>query len=218
MGKVWRDHWDFGRWGLAKTGVEWGGDNSIFALTAVLLKVSDVGALRAMGNLALPLSHISAAVGRLVQPYVARIAGRQGAVRQNRRDACPFPLRGRSLSLLAGDRHFVPAFGPARLRRKVRLLGSSCSVDRLRHGVLRGRLLLRLGTSGASGAFRLLVIAAVTAITVVATGIPLAWLFGLKGVVAAECVASVATVTAAWYLFNRRVRNEKQDAAEVPGV
>jgi O-antigen/teichoic acid export membrane protein len=63
-----------------------------------------------------------------------------------------------------------------------------------------------------------LVVATVTAIASVATGVPLAWLFGLKGVVAAQCVASVATVSAAWYLFNRRARNQQRDAEEVPVV
>jgi O-antigen/teichoic acid export membrane protein len=218
-GKVWRDHWGFGRWGLAKTGVEWGGDNSVYALTAVLLKVSDVGALRAMGNLALPLSHISAAVGRLLLPYVSRIAGRQGA------GAAKSAVMRALLVYAAGAFVYWLAIAIS-YKPVVRLLygGKFDSSAYLAPWIALGMAFCVVGYCFAMGLRALqapsgvLVVATVTAIASVSTGIPLAWLFGLKGVVAAQCVASVATVSAAWYLFSRRVRNEKRAAVEVPGV
>jgi O-antigen/teichoic acid export membrane protein len=218
-GRVWRDHWDFGRWGLAKTAVEWGGDNSVYALTAVLLKVSDVGALRAMGNLALPLSHISAAVGRLLQPHVSRIAGRDGA------GAAKSAVM-RALLLYAAGALVYWLVIAISCKPLVRLLygGKFDSSAYLAPWIALGMAFcvvsycFAMGLRALQAPSGVLVVATVTAIASVATGIPLAWLFGLKGVVAAQCVASVATISAAWCLFNRRARNQQRDAEEVPVV
>jgi O-antigen/teichoic acid export membrane protein len=217
--KVWRDHWDFGRWGLAKTGVDWGGENSVYALTAVLLKVSDVGALRAMGNLVLPLSHISAAVSRLLLPHVSRIAGRQGA------GAAKSAVMRVLLLYAAGAGAYWLAIAVFH-KPLVRLLygGKFDSSAHLVPWIALGLALCVVGYSFAMGLRAIqapssvFVVAIVTALTSISTGIPLAWLFGLNGVVAAGCVASAATVATAWYLFNRCVRNEQRDAAEVLSV
>lgn len=217
--KVWREHWDFGRWGLAKAGVEWSGDNSIYALTAVLLKVSDVGALRALGNLALPLSHISAAVGRLLQPYIARAAGRDGAAAVNsavNRTLLLYAAGAGAYSLVIAILHkplvsllYAGKFdSSAALAPWITLGMAFCVVSYSFAAGLRAM-------KAPSGVFAS---AAAMAITAVATGIPLALLYGFAGIVAAEFAASVAALTVAWYLFRRVISNAEGKRTEVPGV
>jgi O-antigen/teichoic acid export membrane protein len=218
-GRVWRQHWDFGRWGLAKTGVEWGGDNSLYALTAALLSVSDVGALRALSNLALPLSHISAAVGRLIQPYVSRIAAREGP-------AAAHSAVKRVLLLFVIGAGLYCLIVAILCRPMVRLLygGKFDSSAHLAGWITLGMsfcvvsYVFAIGLralQAPSGVFK---IAAVTAVTVVSTAIPLVWFYGFPGIVASECIASVATIMAAVYLFRRQVRKSECEVGETANV
>jgi O-antigen/teichoic acid export membrane protein len=167
----------------------------------------------------LPLSHISAAVGRLLQPYVSRIAGRQGA------GAAKSAVMRSLLVYAAGALAYWLVIAIS-CKPLVRLLygGKFDSSAYLAPWIALGMAFcvvsycFAMGLRALQAPSGVLVVATVTAIASVATGIPLAWLFGLKGVVAAQCVASVATVTAACYLFNRRAAKQQRDAEEVPVV
>jgi O-antigen/teichoic acid export membrane protein len=67
----WKKHWDFGRWELSKIGFDWIYQNVSFTLTAGFLGMAQVGALKSMMTLFLPLTQSMAALRRLVLPHLA---------------------------------------------------------------------------------------------------------------------------------------------------
>jgi O-antigen/teichoic acid export membrane protein len=72
------EHWRFGRWELARVGFDWAGENISYALTAAFLGMSQVGALKAILTLFLPLSHILTALRRLILPHLSSVSGSEG--------------------------------------------------------------------------------------------------------------------------------------------
>jgi O-antigen/teichoic acid export membrane protein len=82
-GEVSLEHWRFGRWELARTGFDWAGENISYTLTAAFLGMREVGELKAILTLFLPLSHIYTALRRLLVPHLASVAGAHGASAAN---------------------------------------------------------------------------------------------------------------------------------------
>jgi O-antigen/teichoic acid export membrane protein len=66
-----RDHWSFGRWGLASLPVYWAMENMSYLLSGAFLGMREVGAARAIANTMLPLGQMTSAIGRLMQPHVS---------------------------------------------------------------------------------------------------------------------------------------------------
>lgn len=75
----WKEHWNFGRWELSKVGFDWISENISYTLTAGFLSLAEVGALKAIMTLFLPLTHTMAALRRLVLPYLSSLSERKGA-------------------------------------------------------------------------------------------------------------------------------------------
>jgi O-antigen/teichoic acid export membrane protein len=82
-----RDHWHFGRWGLASLPVYWAMENMAYLISGAFLGMREVGAARAIANTILPLGQMTSAIGRLMQPYVSsefNERGTQGVARATR--------------------------------------------------------------------------------------------------------------------------------------
>jgi O-antigen/teichoic acid export membrane protein len=77
------EHWRFGRWELARAGFDWAGENISYSLTAAFLGMREVGELKAILTLFLPLSHIYTALRRLILPHLASVSGSHGTVAAN---------------------------------------------------------------------------------------------------------------------------------------
>ena len=75
------EHWRFGRWELARTGLDWAGENISYALTAAFLGMREVGELKAIITLFLPLSHVLTALRRLILPHLSSVSRGQGDFR-----------------------------------------------------------------------------------------------------------------------------------------
>lgn len=77
------EHWRFGRWELARAGFDWAGENISYSLTAAFLGMSQVGELKAILTLFLPMSHIYTALRRLILPHLASVSGLHGTSAAN---------------------------------------------------------------------------------------------------------------------------------------
>ena len=73
-----KEHWSFGRWELSRVGVDWITENIAYAVVASLLGIAQVGALKALTTLFLPLSHILTALRRIILPYLSKTAYASG--------------------------------------------------------------------------------------------------------------------------------------------
>ena len=73
-----RKHWLYGRWALASTFVVWLPWNSYYSLLGRYSSFADVGALRALMNLFLPLAQTLTALSLLLLPSAARKHGQEG--------------------------------------------------------------------------------------------------------------------------------------------
>ena len=74
----WLEHWNFGRWELSKVGFDWITENISYTLTAGFLSLPQVGALKAIMTLFLPLTHALAAMRRLILPHLSSYSQRKG--------------------------------------------------------------------------------------------------------------------------------------------
>lgn len=82
-GEVSLEHWRFGRWELARAGFDWAGENISYTLTAAFLGMREVGELKAILTLFLPLSHIYTALRRLILPHMASTSRAHGTAAAN---------------------------------------------------------------------------------------------------------------------------------------
>jgi O-antigen/teichoic acid export membrane protein len=74
----WIEHWNFGRWELSKIGFDWISQNISYTLTAGFLGMAQVGALKAIMTVFLPLTQSMAALRRLILPHLATVSDRDG--------------------------------------------------------------------------------------------------------------------------------------------
>lgn len=72
MGELLGDHWRYGRWSVLAAAVNWLPGNVYFLLLPIALGVEASGALRALLNLVVPISHFTAALTPLILSTLAR--------------------------------------------------------------------------------------------------------------------------------------------------
>ena len=75
---IWQQHWNYGRWALGTGTVKWIPANIFYALTGTLLGMAEVGSLKAVLNLFLPVAQAANSLSNLFQPFVAGVFGREG--------------------------------------------------------------------------------------------------------------------------------------------
>jgi len=67
-----KENWDFGRWELARIGSDWICQNSAYLFAGGLLGVGEVGELKALTTLFLPLNQTVTALRRIFLPHLSR--------------------------------------------------------------------------------------------------------------------------------------------------
>jgi O-antigen/teichoic acid export membrane protein len=68
---VFRDHWGYGRWALASSGLSWIPGNIYFILLPAFGGLESAGALKAVLNLVMPVLHANGALATLLLPALA---------------------------------------------------------------------------------------------------------------------------------------------------
>lgn len=76
-GEVFRDHWSYGRWAVASSGLSWIPGNLYYVLLPAFAGLEAAGALRAVSNLVLPITHFQQALGSLLLPALSSAAPRK---------------------------------------------------------------------------------------------------------------------------------------------
>jgi O-antigen/teichoic acid export membrane protein len=79
LSEVSRQHWSYGRWALAAYVMAWVPGNLYYLLLGRLSGMADVGALRALLNLALPVGQTYAALSMLFLPFLSRVRSENGS-------------------------------------------------------------------------------------------------------------------------------------------
>jgi O-antigen/teichoic acid export membrane protein len=70
-----REHWEYGRWGLAAAAMNWVPANVYFVLLPIWGGLAAAGAFRALCNFLLPIVNLYAAFGPLLLPALVRARG-----------------------------------------------------------------------------------------------------------------------------------------------
>ena len=74
---MFRDHWQYGRWSLASSGLSWIPGNLYYILIPAFAGLQAAGALKAVANLVLPILHFNSALASLLLPALAAAARRK---------------------------------------------------------------------------------------------------------------------------------------------
>ena len=69
-----RDHWRYGRWALASSGLSWIPSNSYYIFLPAFAGLSAAGELRAVSNVIMPILLLNDAIGTLLLPAFSRAA------------------------------------------------------------------------------------------------------------------------------------------------
>ena len=76
--KLWNQHWGYGHWELSTMVVGWFSDNLWYILAAGYFGMAEVGALRAIVNLFLPILQTLTALRRIALPYLSSKSHQEG--------------------------------------------------------------------------------------------------------------------------------------------
>ena len=203
---VWREHWQYSRWVLGTGAVKWITGNFSYALTGTLLGMADTGALKALLNFFLPLSHTASSFSLVFQPYVSGIFGRQG------RSSTKTPVRRVTLVFLSGGILYLALLMLFKKTIFLLLYGGkfmpflpllpwvavSAVLSVASYGPAIGLRAIRSPSS---------ILAAYSAAgaTSILLGIVATWKLGLAGSVGALVLSNLALVIVVTFLFRRKV-------------
>lgn len=204
-GQAWHKHWEYGRWALAVSLVTWITNYIWYPLVAAFSGMAQVGQLKALMNLSLPMEQTYMALSILFLPYAARVCREKGIASAGslmRRITLLFvagavaywglliPLKGYVFHLLYRGNymevaHFVPYVG----------LGTTLWAASF------GPAILLRAIESPDSIFYARVVASVLSLII---GVPATWAFGLWGVVGSIIVANFAATLISMYILYRK--------------
>jgi O-antigen/teichoic acid export membrane protein len=201
----WGQHWGYGRWALATSVLLWFPSNLFFPLLSALFGMASAGDLKALVNLSLPIANTASALSLLFQPHASRINHQQGAAR----------LRSFSWSILVlygggGVAYWsLLVMFPAQVMRFL-YGGNYANLVPLVPWLALGSV-LQLAMAGPTIGLRAMespasvFVANCTSCAVsFLLGIPLAWKFGVRGVVMAMMASSLVGLVTSYILLTRK--------------
>ncbi len=206
-GRVWIEHWNYGRWALGTAALKWIPGNISYSLTGAFLGIADVGALKALLNLVLPFSQAINSFSILVQPHVSGVFARGG------RGSTKAPVAAVTLFYLAGGLIYTailmfvkyPVF---RMLYRGKFLEFVYLLPWVSVGIV-----LTLGSYGAIIGLRAIqnpsmvfVAYCASSATSLVFGTLATWAFGLRGIVVSFILSGLVTLLVAVYLFHREVQ------------
>ena len=201
---AWRRHWAYGRWALGTALVTWVPNNVFYLGAGALLGVSQAGTLRALNNIILPVHHCGSALGRLFQPHVSSVYGKEGV------EGTRAPVRHLTLLFASGAALYGLLFsvfhGPVfRLLYGGKYMEYSWLVSWVTIGAV-----FQVAAYGPSIGLRAIqspssVFAGFCGAAAVALlgGIPAIRLFGLTGAIGASAAATFTALTITLLLYQR---------------
>lgn len=206
--EVWQQHWAYGRWSLATAVLSWLPHHSLPLLTIIFVSMAEVGGLRAVMNILLPVNHTVVAISLLFLPYVSGLFGERGAA------ATRTPVQRVSILYLSGgvaywalatlfkEPIFHALYG-GKYMEFVYLVPWACAASVFGTVMHASFIGLRAMQSPASVFVANSAGAAVTLVL----GIAGAWMYGLPGAIGAYALANLARLVVGTFLFNKKVRS-----------
>jgi len=214
--ETWRRHWGYGRWALASCIASWIPAYIYYPLLGTFSGLEKAGQLKALMNLAAPLTQLQAAFGMLLIPYAARICAQEGkagarslsmritwlaAIAGTAYWAVIIPLKGTLFHLLYGGKftevaHFIPAV----------------AVGSIFWAAAYGSSVVLRGMEAPDSVFMAFCAATVVSLIV---GIPATWAFGLAGGIWGINLSDAASFFMVLYLLSRRAAQKNESIGEI---
>ena len=212
--EVSRRHWDYGRWALAAAVFFWIPWNLCYPLVTKFWGLAETGSLRALLNLALPITQTYSALTLLFMPYTARLGQQEGWPAMKKQavriggvyavGACVYWLL-----LYAFSRQVVHFLYAGRYTEIIPLLpwvGLSSIIG----GALMGpTIVIRAMQSPASVCWIYLWSSAVTA----GLGTPAIRAWGVRGAIVALVLSSFAALFSGYLTLRVRIRADQSGGA-----
>ena len=206
-----RQHWGYGQWSMATAALMWFPGNIYYAVLPAWIGLQGAGALRALMNLAMPVTHSISALTMLLLPRLVRDRQQGGPEKMDRTmrvalalffSGCALDLGllwmlgSQALQFLYAGKYTEYAGWPLLL---VGLLPFAASLTAILGGALRA-------LERPDSIFSCYVGSSIAAFLV---GLPLAWAFGLTGAMGGALVS--ALVTGVWmYRFYKAAQYENR--------
>jgi O-antigen/teichoic acid export membrane protein len=203
--QAWRKHWEYGRWALAVSVVTWIPYYMYYPLVGAFSGLVQVGQLKALTNLALPMEQGFMAISILFLPYAARICREKGVSSSGplvRNITLLFlfgavvywglliPFKGIAFHVLYGGKYL-----------EVAPLLPYLALGSILWSAAFGPAILLRAIESPDSIFYARVVASVLSLVV---GVPATKWFGLWGVVVSLIVANLAAFLISMYILRRK--------------
>jgi O-antigen/teichoic acid export membrane protein len=208
--EVSRRHWDYGRWALAGAVFLWIPWNICYPLVTKFWGLAETGSLRALLNLALPITQTYSAFTLLFLPYTARLGQREGwpAMKSQALRIAGVYAGGSALywllvCMFSGPLvRFLYAGHYTEIIPLLPWVGLSSIIG----GIVMGpTIVIRAMQSPASVCWIYLFSSAVA----VGVGTPAIWAWGMRGAIVALVLSSLTTIVSGYLILRARVRPEQ---------
>ena len=208
--EVSRRHWNYGRWALAGAVFLWAPWNICYPLVTKFWGLAETGSLRALLNLALPITQAHAALTLLFLPYTARLGQQEGwqamkrqAIRIGGVYAAGAGVYWLFVCMFSGP--LVQFLYAGRYTQIIPLL-PWVAVSSIIGGALLGpTIVIRAMQSPALVCWIYLCSSAVAA----GVGTPAIWAWGMRGAVLALVLSSLAALVNGYLVLRARFRTEQ---------
>lgn len=210
LAEVSRRHWIYGRWALAAAVFLWAPWNICYPLVTKFWGLAETGSLRALLNLALPITQAYSALTLLFLPYTARLGQREGwqaMKRQAIRIGGVYAVGAGVywLFLCMFSRQVIHFLYAGRYTQIIPLL-PWVALSSIVGGALMGpTIVTRAMQSPSSVCWIYLYSSAVAA----GVGTPAIWAWGMRGAVVALVLSSLTALLSGFLILRARVRTEQ---------
>jgi O-antigen/teichoic acid export membrane protein len=203
----WIEHWRFGRWELSSVGFNWISQNISYTLTAGFLGMAQVGAIKAIMTLFLPLTQSMSALRRLLLPHLASTSdqnGKRGAANSVWTLTAIYILGALVYGILVS----VAARPLFRLLYGGKFMEYAYLVTWAAVAPLFGlpAHVIDMGLRAIRSPKSIFVASCVSAIACICVTVPLTWAFTIQGAIASIVLSSAILLVIITVIFRRKSR------------
>jgi O-antigen/teichoic acid export membrane protein len=211
----WIEHWQFGRWELSAVGFNWISQNISYTLTAGFLGMAQVGAVKAIMTLFLPLTQSMSALRRLLLPHLASTSdrnGNRGAVNSVWTIVAIYLLG----ALVYGIAVSVAAKPLFRLLYGGKFMEYSYLVSWAAVAPLFGLPghVIDMGLRAIRSPKSIFVASCLSAVACICITVPLTWAFTIRGAIASIVISSAILLVIITVIFRRKSRMPLEEEVE----
>jgi O-antigen/teichoic acid export membrane protein len=203
----WMEHWLFGRWELSKIAFDWTYQNVSYTLTAGFLGMAQVGALKAIMTLFLPLTQSVSALRRLILPHLASDSDKKGAA-ETARSVWKMSALYFAGALVYGIALSVAAKPLFNLLYAGKFIVYAYLVPLLAVASLFGMSghVIDMGLRAIRSPKSIFIASSMSAVACVCVTVPLTWAFAIRGAAASIVISSAILLVILGTIFRQKSR------------